>query len=358
MKAGRKLVRLFLDRPKIKVVGPNLIIYTCAPIQTQMKHFLLLLILSLPLFSLGQLKNGHVEYDILLIDSEDNDTISDSWVFEVDFDQRFVRVNIQYENRGQMRIIDKQTGEVIIFSKEFNDSTFYCTTLKDMAAKDHSNTEPSNMHTTVRKSKKREKIVGYDCFLTSTSILESYNEQAWLSREIDCGVVIPETPLSFDKCALKYILRDHDNLLIYNASVVSMLSSPIKMEPMSGYKLAVPNEVFQQNEEEPQIVVVNHLVYPEYLNGSQELNDNFITYFDLKKSKLKDFEYDSASLSFEINENGIVNNILFDEEFEKISDLNKKRIIQFLDQSRFKAANVYGKTIVSKVKFQFRIPYE
>lgn len=323
-----------------------------------MKQFLLLLILSLPLFSFGQLKNGHIEYDILLIDPEDNDTISDSWVFEVDFDQRFVRVNIQYEGRGQTRIIDKQTSEVMIFSKEYSDSTFYCTTLSEMFAEDLSNAESSSDNMTVTKSKKREKIMGYDCFLTSTSFLEYCNEQAWLSREIDCGVIIPETPLSFDKCALKYIWKDYGRLLIYNASVVSMLNSIIKMEPMNGYKLTVPYAVFQENQEEPEIVSGNHLVYPECLNGSQDLNDNFITYFDLKKSKLKDFEFDSAVLSFEIDEKGIVNKILFDEEFEKISDLNKQRVTQFLGQSRFKAASVYGKITVSKVKFQFRIPRE
>ncbi len=176
-----------------------------------------------------------------------------------------------------------------------------------------------------------------------------------MSDEIDCGVIIPETPLCLSKVALKYMYIGYGGT-IYNASVVTNLKTPISMDLVKGYKLIVPGDIFAPDDGKLGKSTIDYVSYPKYFTGDQDLQHDFIKYYSWKTNKLGLFDYNYAQTTFEIDEKGIVNNISFQDEFDKVNETNKLKVIEFLKQARFEPGKVRGKFVTSEAHCRFGIP--
>ncbi len=328
-----------------------------------MKPFLALFlsILSVPVF--GQ-KSAvrHIEYDISIDDPDSIFSRPDQpWHFVVDYDERYVRLNIQKGNAGQIRIIDKKEGIVLYFIRNsFEDSTVRCTTLQEMSLNDMYDTEGSETRDTVfMKYHKSQNILGFECSLKEMKFEKPAYQQVWVSDKLSCGVIIPETPLCLKNIALEYVMQSEFGKVTYKATTVSELDATVlSMDILEGYDLVVPSYVFEPNNPEntPNEKEVSQLIYPKYLKSEFDLGKDFLLYhgWDLKQVEKMDSDY--AEVQFEIDDKGKIRNIEFNEDFEKIKTTNKRKILEFLETCEFSSGSIYGIPVDSHVYYAFHIP--
>lgn len=315
-----------------------------------MKRLFLTFLMFSALPAFGQLTSGHIVYDVQIIEEGDKSTKTfektEGWEFEVDFQPGFCRMVKVYPEEKEIRIIDEEQDLVLMLSISPWDSMFYCNTIDERWKKDQ---RLSVFRDTIIKiTYARETKLGYDCQKVEMELDGKAKYILWVTNDIECNAIVPNTPLSYGKIALEYS-AEYGFKKIYKAREVTALTDAITTVIPDGFKCSVPIAVFDPYQEMNKPLPKDRFIqYPRYLGKEQDFTEAI-----LEACKWKKLEYGSEEgrylrIEFDIDKTGKVFKVHYDQS---VSFEDRRKISDFLLNARFEPAQFQTQKVASKVTY-------